>query len=132
MHEAIVQVGLEGFESRLIGTLSGGQMQRVLFARLLVQDAELILLDEPFTGVDSRTTSDLLAMIHAWHRHGRTVMAVLHDFDQVRQHFPRCLLLSRQAIAIGDTELVMTPANLQRARQLNEAFDDEAGYCAHH
>ncbi len=132
VQDAIVQLGLEGFEQRLIGTLSGGQMQRVLFARLLVQEADLILLDEPFTGIDSRTTADLLALIHAWHRHGRTVLAVLHDFEQVRQHFPRCLLLSRQAIAMGDTESVMTPLNLQRARQMNEAFDEQAEFCAHH
>ncbi|MDX1451335.1 MAG: zinc ABC transporter ATP-binding protein AztA [Oleiphilaceae bacterium] len=129
--DAIVQLGLEGFEQRLIGSLSGGQMQRVLFARLLVQKADLILLDEPFTGIDSRTTADLLALIHAWHRHGKTVLAVLHDFDQVRRHFPRCLLLSRQAIAVGATESVMTPLNLQRARRLNEAFDERAEYCAH-
>ncbi len=132
VQNAIVQLGLEGFEQRLIGSLSGGQMQRVLFARLVVQEAELILLDEPFTGIDSRTSADLLALIHAWHRRGKTVVAVLHDFEQVRQHFPRCLLLSRQAIAVGDTETVMTPPNLQRARKLNEAFDEHADFCAHH
>ncbi len=128
---ALAQLGLKGFEKRLIGSLSGGQMQRVLFARLLVQQADLILLDEPFTGIDSRTTTDLLALIKTWNKDGRTIIAVLHDLDQVRQHFPLCLLLSRQPIAIGRTDEVLTQKNLNRARQLNEAFDEHATLCAH-
>ncbi|WP_163593816.1 ATP-binding cassette domain-containing protein, partial [Klebsiella variicola] len=60
---ALAAVGLTGFESRIIGTLSGGQLQRMLFARLLVQDARLILLDEPFTAIDAKTTADLLALV---------------------------------------------------------------------
>jgi len=128
---ALARLGLQGFEQRLIGSLSGGQMQRVLFARLLMQQADLILLDEPFTGIDSRTTSDLIDLIKAWHRDGKTVIAVLHDLDQVREHFPSCLLLSRQPIASGATETVLTQKNLDRARQLNEAFDEHAAPCFH-
>lgn len=128
---ALSQLGLRGFEKRLIGSLSGGQMQRVLFARLLVQEANLILLDEPFTGIDSRTTHDLIHLIEAWHREGKTILAVLHDYDQVKKHFPKSLLLSRQAIAFGDTEKVLTPENLQKARELNEAFDEHAELCSH-
>lgn len=107
-------------------------MQRVLFARLLVQDAELILLDEPFTGVDSRTTYDLLRMIESWSQLGKTIIAVLHDLEQVRKHFPQTLLLSREPIAFGDTEEVLKPENWQRARQLNEAFDEHADHCGSH
>lgn len=129
---ALAQLNLTGFEKRLISSLSGGQMQRVLFARLLVQDAKLILLDEPFTGVDSRTTHDLLHMISAWHQQGKTIIAVLHDLEQVRQHFPECLLLSREPIAFGPTEDVLTDENWRRARQLHEAFDDHAVYCGSH
>ncbi len=131
VQSALKQLGLQGFEQRLIGSLSGGQMQRVLFARLLVQQAELILLDEPFTGIDSRTTHDLIHLIQAWHRAGKTIIAVLHDYDQVRQYFPTCLLLSRQPICYGPTADVLTAENLLRARQLNEAFDEHAAFCAH-
>ena len=76
---ALAAVGLTGFERRPIGTLSGGQMQRALFARLLVQDAGVILLDEPFTAIDSGTTADLLDIVTHWHAEKRTVVAVLHD-----------------------------------------------------
>ena len=65
--EALAIVGLSGFERRPIGTLSGGQMQRALFARLLLQDAQLILLDEPFTAIDSATVRDLMGLIRRWH-----------------------------------------------------------------
>ena len=97
-----------------------------------MQNAQLILLDEPFTGVDSRTTHDLLHMIAAWHRQGKTIIAVLHDLDQVRKHFPECLLLSREPIATGPTAEVLTEENWARARQLNEAFDEHAVYCGSH
>tara|TARA_R110001592_G_scaffold62142_4_gene189900 strand:+ start:9584 stop:10324 length:741 start_codon:yes stop_codon:yes gene_type:complete len=129
---ALSQLNLKGFEKRLISSLSGGQMQRVLFARLLVQNAKLILLDEPFTGVDSRTTHDLLHMISAWHKQGKTIIAVLHDLEQVRHTFPECLLLSREPIAFGPTADVLTDANWLRARKLNEAFDEHAVYCGSH
>ncbi|MFE1600641.1 metal ABC transporter ATP-binding protein [Methylobacterium sp. ID0610] len=127
--EALATVGLTGFERRPIGTLSGGQLRRAMFARVLLQDARAVLLDEPFAAVDSRTTADLLGLVHRWHEEGRTVIAVLHDLDQVRRHFPTTLLLAREAVAWGDTETVLTPANLRRARQLCEAWDDTAPVC---
>ncbi|MDD2924279.1 zinc ABC transporter ATP-binding protein AztA [Rhodoferax sp.] len=126
---AIHEVGLEGFEQRTVGSLSSGQFQRVLFARLLVQDAELILLDEPFTAMDSRTTAALLALVHQWHEQGRTVIAVLHDDAQVLAHFPQTLLLARELVAWGKTSEVLTPVHLQRARALAEAWDDHADIC---
>jgi len=129
---ALNQLGLKGFEKRMISTLSGGQMQRVLFARLLVQEAEMILLDEPFTGVDSRTTHDLLQMIASWSEQGKTIIAVLHDLEQVKTHFPQCLLLSREQIAFGETRIVLTEDNWRKARQLNEAFDEHADHCGTH
>ncbi|MBP6544665.1 MAG: ATP-binding cassette domain-containing protein, partial [Piscinibacter sp.] len=65
--EALASVGLSGFEQRRIGELSVGQFQRVLFARVLLQDAQLILLDEPFNAIDARTSADLLAVVRRWH-----------------------------------------------------------------
>lgn len=128
--DALATVGLEGFGARLIGELSAGQFQRVLFARLLVQDAQLILLDEPFNAVDERTMADMLALVHQWHGEGRTVIAVLHDMAQVRAHFPEALLLAREKIAWGATAEVLGDANLMRARMLSMAWDEEAATCA--
>ncbi len=129
VEEALGAVGLAGFGRRTIGTLSGGQFQRALFARLLLQDAQLILLDEPFASIDNRTAQDLLALVRQWHGQQRTVIAVLHDVEQVRQHFPQTLLLARELVAFGDTPEVLTPDNLLRARRMTEAFDDAAPPC---
>ena len=126
---AIAAVGLAGFERRPIGALSGGQMQRALFARLLLQDADIILLDEPFTAIDARTTADLLALVQRWHGESRTVVAVLHDIETVRRAFPQTLLLARESVAWGATSEVLTPANLLKARRMVEAFDSHAAPC---
>lgn len=128
-HEALIAVGLEGFGHRLIGSLSAGQFQRVLFARLLLQDASVILLDEPFNAIDARTTRDLLDLVRRWHGEGRTVIAVLHDLEQVKQHFPSTLLLARETIAWGDTRTVLTQENLRRARNMAEDWDEQADVC---
>ncbi len=131
IHEALTALGLAGFENRTIGALSGGQLQRVLFARLLVQDARLILLDEPFTAIDGKTAADLLAIVKRWHGEQRTVIAVLHDMDVVRKHFPQTLLLAREAIAWGPTHAALSADNLLRARRMIEAHDPRAEPCAH-
>ncbi len=115
---ALADVGLHGFEQRGIGELSGGQFQRVLFARILMQDAPLILLDEPFASVDAKTTFDLLGFVRRWEGEGRTVIAVLHDYEQVRAWFGHTLLLAREVIAFGKTEAVLTEANLARANEI--------------
>jgi len=129
IEQAISAVGLEGFEDRAIGTLSGGQMQRALFARLLLQDAQLILLDEPFASLDAKTISDLLDLIRRWHGERRTILIVLHDLDLARSQFPETLLLARQAVAWGRTQDVLTAENLLKARQMCEAFDLHAEVC---
>ncbi len=129
IEQAIAAVGLTGFERRPIGNLSGGQMQRALFARLLLQDAEIILLDEPFTAIDARTTADLLALVQRWHGESRTVVAVLHDIETVRRAFPQTLLLAREVVAWGETAAVLTAPNLLKARRMVEAFDGHAPAC---
>src|SRR5262249_44880004 len=123
-------VGLTGFEGRAISTLSGGQMQRMLFARLLLQNARVIVLDEPFNAIDAKTSADLLELIRRWHAEQRTVLAALHDIDLVKANFPETLLLAREPVAWGETPEVLTSANLLKARQMCEAFDDEAAACA--
>jgi len=126
---ALATVGLQDLSHRLVGALSGGQFQRVLFARLLLQDADVILLDEPFRAIDTKTVADLIALILSWHREGRTILAALHDIEQVRAHFPDTLLLAREVVAWGKTGEVLTPANLAKSRQLVQAFDDHADIC---
>jgi zinc/manganese transport system ATP-binding protein len=128
--QALSAVGLNGFENRGIGTLSGGQMQRMLFARVLLQDARLIVLDEPFNAIDAKTSADLLALVRRWHSEGRTVLAALHDMELVRAHFPETLLLARGPVAWGPTSQVLTAENLGEARRMCEAFDDGAAACA--
>src|SRR5271155_134155 len=105
---ALASVGLNGFENRNIGTLSGGQMQRMLFARVLLQDARMIVLDEPFNAIDAKTSADLMALVKHWHTEQRTVLAALHDMDLVRAHFPETLLLAREPVAWGATADVLT------------------------
>ena len=122
--EAISAVGLEGFERRTIGSLSGGQLQRALFARMLVQDAKLLLLDEPFTAIDARTTADLLRLVRDWNAEGRTIVAVLHDIELVREHFPQTLLIARELIGWGRTADVLTKERLREARNLSESWVD--------
>jgi zinc/manganese transport system ATP-binding protein len=131
IHEAIAAVGLTGFEPRPIATLSGGQMQRMLFARLLLQDARVIVLDEPFNAIDAKTAADLLALVRRWHSERRTVIAALHDIELVRSNFPQTLLLAREPVAWGATPDVLTADNMLKARRMCEAFDDQAPECAH-
>lgn len=126
---AISAVGLDGFEPRTLDSLSGGQLQRALFARLLVQDAPLILLDEPFSSIDAKTSADLIRLIERWHGERRTIVAVLHDLHQVETHFPQTLLLSRRVVAWGDTAAVLSPENLLKARAMSEAWDEQAPVC---
>src|SRR3984957_2926595 len=126
----IATVGLTGFEQRAIGTLSGGQMQRMLFARLLIQNARMIVLDEPFSAIDAKTSADLLDLVRRWHSEQRTVLAALHDIDLVKANFPKTLLLAREPVAWGDTPDVLTADNLNKARRMCEAFDEQATACA--
>lgn len=129
IEHALQAVGLIGFENRTLDTLSGGQMSRVLFARVMLQNADIVLLDEPFAAIDSRTVTDLVSLIERWHAEGRTILAVLHDEALARAHFPATLLLAREPIAWGATPEVLTEANLRAARRMVEAHDPHAPIC---
>lgn len=105
--DALDAVSMTDFADRHIGVLSGGQLQRVLFARLLLTQAPIILLDEPFTGVDSQTTQALLQIIEQLHAEGRTILAVLHDLELVGQHFPNILHLTLDGHRWGDAQPIL-------------------------
>ncbi|MFT3815844.1 MAG: ATP-binding cassette domain-containing protein [Acidovorax sp.] len=100
---ALEAVGLQDYASRWMDELSGGQFQRTRFARLLVQDAAVVLLDEPFAGIDEETTRALMRLIVDWHAQGKTVIAVLHGLDLVRAHFPQTLALAGRMVAWDET-----------------------------
>lgn len=129
---AIAKVGLTGYAQSSIASLSVGQWHRVLFARLIVQDAQIILLDEPFSAVDERTTTDLMTLVNGWHAEGRTVIAVLHDLNFVRQHFPQTLLIAREVVAWAPTGDALSPENLERARTMTDRWAREPAPARHH
>ena len=96
---------MAGRLQRSIGEISVGELQRALFARLVLQDAAVILLDEPFAAIDAQTVPVLLDQVMRWHQEGRTVIAVMHDLDLVRTHFPATLVLAQRCLGWGPTEM---------------------------
>jgi zinc/manganese transport system ATP-binding protein len=122
---AIKAVGLEGLEQRSIDALSGGQFQRALFARVMAEDAPLILLDEPFAAQDTRTTADLLGVIQRWRAEGRTLVIVLHDLALARTLGDETLVMAREVVAWGPTDEVLTPGHLKRAHDVSETWTVE-------
>ena len=115
--EAAEVVGLASPLGRPVGELSVGELQRALFARLILQDAAVILLDEPFAAVDTQTVLVLLDQVTRWHEEGRTVIAVLHDLDLVQARFPSTVVLARRCVAWGATAAVL-PAMVARCRRM--------------
>jgi zinc/manganese transport system ATP-binding protein len=113
--EILHKVGLSGFEKRALSALSGGQFQRLLFARVIAQNTDFILLDEPFVGVDQATLKDLMILLTQWHEEGKTIITVLHDMVLVKDYFPKCLILSQEVIDYGATLDVLTRENLAKA-----------------
>ena len=126
---AIAKVGLSGYAHAPIASLSVGQWHRALFARLIMQDAPVILLDEPFAAVDERTTEDLMALVQSWHGEGRTVIAVLHDMNFIRRHFPQSLLLAREVVAWVPTAKAMSLDNNEHDRAMNDRWARDP--CSH-
>lgn len=129
VQDALQKVGLAGFEKRTLEALSGGQFQRLLFARKLMQKAKLLLLDEPFSGVDEQTIEDLMAVLVELHKQGATIVAVIHNLNLVRRYFPKSLLLSRELIAIGNTVTVLSAENLRRASTIGFGDHVHAEIC---
>jgi zinc/manganese transport system ATP-binding protein len=123
-------VGLKAFADRRIGALSGGQMQRAMFARLALQDAPVILLDEPFSNIDAHTTQALMEIMEIWRAEGRIVVAVLHDIDLAHRHFGWSMLLAHESVGCGPTAEVLTHDNLHRAQHLCDACAADRNFWA--
>lgn len=106
------QVELEDFAMRPIGALSGGQQQRVFMARALAQKAELIILDEPFAGIDQKTQETLFNILKNLKSDGKSIMIVHHNLQAASKHFDRVVLLNKSLIALGEPKDVMTQENI--------------------
>ncbi|MGL5783939.1 MAG: metal ABC transporter ATP-binding protein [Alphaproteobacteria bacterium] len=125
--DALKLVGLLRYADHTMNQLSGGQFQRVLFARLAVQQGDFLLLDEPFNGVDYKTQEDLLSLIQQWHGEGKTILAVIHDLELVERFFPKTLLLARNYAVFGLTQEVLQPSCREEA--LHRALAWEGSLC---
>lgn len=115
--KALCTLRIENLQHRQIGALSGGQQQRCFLARALAQEAHILLLDEPFTGLDVPGSESLAALLRSLAQEGRLVIASHHDLSTASRIFDRALLLRRRLIAAGSVSDVLTPTNL------NQAFD---------
>lgn len=123
---ALAFVGLEHFGDRSIDSLSGGQFQKALFARIVVEEADLILLDEPFNAMDARTTQELCGLIAKWEALGKTVITVLHDLTLAKQYFSNTLILAREKIAFGRSSEVINDQNLLKAESVSLGWESDA------
>lgn len=126
--QALQRVGMADWADKPIAHLSNGQFQRVLFARMLTQNAQFLLLDEPFNAVDATTTYALLDVLRQCHQDGQAVIAVLHDYEQVRAYFAQTLLVAREKVAAGKTEEVLCEHYLQQCHQAMQRHD-HAEWC---
>ncbi|MES2253153.1 MAG: ABC transporter ATP-binding protein [Pseudomonadota bacterium] len=114
LEHALIMVGLEGFEAKPISVLSGGQFQRLLFARLWLQEADLLILDEPFSAIDQPTTEYLLTLLQNWLVQGKTIITVIHQLQLAERYIPQSILLNRSIIAHGDSKHVLSDVALIR------------------
>lgn len=115
VHSSLEQVGMEGLADQQIGELSGGQQQRVFIARALAQEAELLLLDEPFTGLDVPTHEAILQILNDLREHDVTTMVATHDLNLASERFDLVMLINRQVMAFGHPEQALTQRALLRA-----------------
>lgn len=115
VNSAISKLGLEKYANIPIKALSGGQIQRALFARLYVQNTEIILLDEPFNAIDIKSTKIIYSIIEEWRKQNKTILAVLHDYSQVSQYFDHTIIISKNLLIHGTTSEVFNVDNINKA-----------------
>ena len=113
--QALERVGMTAYRKRQIGELSGGQKKRVFLARALAQNGQVILLDEPFTGIDVKTETQIIALLREMRDEGRVILVSTHNLGSVPEFCDRAVLINRTVLASGPTEEVFTAENLQMA-----------------
>ena len=123
---ALEQVGMTPYRHRQISQLSGGQQQRLFLARALVQEADLLLMDEPFAGIDLATEKEIVALLRRLKEAGKTILIVFHDLPSAEEYFDWLMLLNRRLIAIGPVKSVYTAEHLQKAFGKRETLFEEA------
>ena len=126
---ALEKVKMRKFAGENIGDISGGQFQRVVFARVWLQDADLIMLDEPFSAMDEPTSEELAGLLQEWNRAGKTIITVMHNLNLVRRFFPETVILAREIIASGKTAECVTAENIEKAVNSRYQLDYTAGLC---
>lgn len=124
--EALAETGMLDLADRQLGELSGGQRQRVLLARALVQQADLLLMDEPFQGIDVRSQGAIIEVLRRQTAAGRAILVVHHDLLTVREHCDQVTLLNREVIASGPVTEVFTSANIARTYEVDAVLDPGA------
>ncbi|CAK1228809.1 metal ABC transporter ATP-binding protein [Fructobacillus evanidus] len=112
---ALTDVKLAEFSQRQISELSGGQLQRVFVARAIVQDADVIILDEPFVGIDMKSEADIMAILKKWRAAGKTIIVVNHDLNKVTTYFDDLVIINHGIVAQGQTQAVFTKKNIATA-----------------
>ncbi len=112
---ALKQVNLLEFEHRQIGELSGGQLQRVFVARAIVQQADVVILDEPFVGIDMKSEEEIMNVLRGWRDDGKSIIVVHHDLNKVAAYFDDLLIMNHGIIAHGPVATVYTQENIQQA-----------------
>jgi manganese/zinc/iron transport system ATP- binding protein len=115
VQKGLQAVGIEHLAKRQIGQLSGGQQQRVFLARALVQEADILLLDEPFVGVDAATEETVLSLVKKLKEEGRTIVIVSHDLGKASENFDRLALINQRLVAYGPVGEVFVPELLNQA-----------------
>jgi len=120
---ALEQVNMLNFKNRHISELSGGQQQRVFLARALAQQADILILDEPFNGIDLATEQLILSVLTKLKNSGKTVIVVHHDLHTVQKYFDWTFLMNVRHIALGPTKTVLTPENIKKTFQATFDWD---------
>lgn len=112
--DALEQLELADLAQRQISQLSGGQLQRVFVARALVQEADIIILDEPFVGIDLQSETAIMTILHQWRDADKMIIVVHHDLNKVSRYFDDLVILNHGIVDYGPVDAVYTPANIER------------------
>lgn len=119
--QALEAVGLTNLAKRQIGELSGGQLQRVFVARAIVQDAQVIILDEPFVGIDLKSEQEIIKILKAWQKENKTIIIVHHDLSKVYDYFDELVIVKQGILAKGVVKEVYTKENIAQAFNMDLA-----------
>lgn len=125
--EAMEELSILSLADRQIGALSGGQQQRVFLARALCQEADILMLDEPFGGVDITTEEHIIRVLRRLSQAGKTLLVVHHDLSTVRQYFDQVILINQRLVAYGDTVTTFVQENIAKTYGAPHTILMEAG-----